>query len=124
MPADDAPSDYESHRLLRVLAERLNQHGMRTREYRHGHEVVEIAATNPHDPDKGGHVVIGFEGYLVWEYWTEFRTESDALAAADVIHVLLTEDLTARHAEADAEAPAPVPGPVPQWIRRGPGPCS
>jgi hypothetical protein len=72
MPADSAQSDCESHRLLRILAERLNQHGMRTREYRHGREVVEIAATNPNDPDKGGHVVIGFEGYIVREYWTPF----------------------------------------------------
>jgi hypothetical protein len=99
MPADGALSDCESHRLLRILAERLNQHGMRPCEYKHGREIVEIAATNPNDPDKGGHVVIGFEGYIVWEYWTPFETESDALAAADVIHVLLTEDLTARHAE-------------------------
>jgi hypothetical protein len=101
MPADDARSDYESHRLLRTLAGRLNEHGMRTREYTHGHVVVEIAATNPRDPDKGGRVVIGFEGYLVWEYWTEFKTESEAVAAADVIHVLLTEDLTARHQETE-----------------------
>jgi hypothetical protein len=113
MPADDARSDYESHRLLRILAGRLNQHGMRTREYTHGHEVAEIAATNPRNPDKGGRVVIGFEGYLVWEYWTEFKTESEALTAADVIHVLLTEDLTARHQEietpsARSETPARV----------------
>ena len=124
MPADDARNDYESHRLLRILAERLNVHGMRTREYRHGQEVVEIAATNPGDPDKGGRVVIGFEGYVVWEYWAEFKTESDALAAADVIHVLLTEDLTAQRTDAGAQVPAPRPRPVSQWIRRGPGPGS
>jgi len=101
MTIDDVSSGFESNRLLRILAGRLNVHGMRTREYRHGQEVVEIATSNPHNPDKGGHVVIGFEGYLVWEHWTEFKTESDALAAADVIHALLTEDLTALRRDAD-----------------------
>jgi hypothetical protein len=87
--------DYLSHRLLRVLSERLNAYGMQTRESRHGEEIVEIAATNPRDPDKGGRVVIGYEGYLVWECWTEFKSDSDAITAADVVYALLTQDLTA-----------------------------
>ena len=75
--SDNATSgDYLSHRLLRILVERLNARGMQTRVTRHGDEIVEIAATNPSDPDKGGRVVIGYEGYLVWEYWTDLRQKT------------------------------------------------
>ncbi len=101
--------DYLSHRLLRILAERLNARGMQTQVTRHGEEIVEIAATNPRDPDKGGRVVIGYEGYLVWECWTEFRSESDAIMAADIIHVLLTDNLTERRPAVKTEVPAQDP---------------
>lgn len=101
--------DYLSHRLLRILAERLNARGMQTQVTRHGEEIVEIAATNPRDPDKGGRVVIGYEGYLVWECWTEFRSESDAIMAADIIHVLLTDNLTERRPAVKTEVPAKIP---------------
>jgi hypothetical protein len=40
----DASSDYLSHRLLRILAERLNARGMETRQFKQGDEVIEIAA--------------------------------------------------------------------------------
>jgi hypothetical protein len=98
--------DYLSHRLLRIVAARLNARGMQAREFRHGAEVIEIAVTNPRDPEKGGRVVIGYEGYLVWECWTEFKTEHDAVTAADVIYVLLTEDLTGRRPGIGSQAPA------------------
>ena len=105
--ADNGTSrDYLSHRLLRLLAARLNARGMQAREFRHGAEVIEIAATNPRDPDKGGRVVIGYEGYLVWECWTEFKTARDAVTAADIICVLLTEDLTGRRPAIGSQAPA------------------
>jgi hypothetical protein len=97
---------YLPRRLLRILAARLNERGMQTREFRHGDEIIEIAATNPRDPDKGGRVVVGCEGYLVWECWTEFKTDSDAITAADIIHVLLTEDLAGRHPAIETQAPA------------------
>ncbi len=103
--------DYLSHRLLRILEERLNARGMETRITRHGEEIVEIAATNPRDPDKGGRVVIGYEGYLVWERWTEFKSENEAITAADIIHVLLTEDLTGRRPAVKTDVPAQDPGP-------------
>jgi hypothetical protein len=90
----DASSDYLSHRLLRILAERLNARGMETRQFKHGDEVIEIAAINPRDPERSGRVVIGYEGYLVWECWTEFKTNSDAVTAAEIIYELLTR----RHA--------------------------
>ena len=106
MPDNQTSRDYLSHRLLRILAERLNARGMQTHEFRHGEEIVEIAATNPRDPDKGGRVVIGYEGYLVWECWTEFKTDSDAVIAADIIHVLLTENLTGRRSAVEAQVPA------------------
>jgi hypothetical protein len=92
MPDDERSRDYRSHRLLRILAQRLNALGIETRESMYRKEIVEIAATNPRDPDKAGRVVIGYEGYLVWECWTEFKRDSDAIAAADIIQVLLTEN--------------------------------
>lgn len=46
---DEMSSDYPSHRLLRILAERLNAHGLETREFKHGEEIIEIAAINPRD---------------------------------------------------------------------------
>ena len=107
MSGNDTSRDYLSHRLLRILVERLNGWGMQTREVRHGEEIVEIAAINPRDPDKGGRVVIGYEGYLVWERWTEFKCDSDAITAADVIRVLLTEDLTERHPAIETRVPVP-----------------
>jgi hypothetical protein len=106
MPDNGTRSDYLSHRLLRILAARLADRGMQAREFRHEDEVIEIAATNPRDPEKGGRVVIGYEGYLVWECWAEFKTERDAVTAADVIHVLLTEDLTGRCAATGSQVPA------------------
>jgi hypothetical protein len=107
MSGNDTSRDYLSHRLLRILAERLNAGGMETREVRHGEEIVEITAVNPRDPDNGGRVVIGYEGYLVWECWTEFRCDRDAITAADVIRVLLTENLAERHRAVEAQMPAP-----------------
>jgi hypothetical protein len=94
---DEMRCDYLSHRLLRILAEQLNARGMEAREFRHGEEIIEIAAINPRDPDRSGRVVVGYEGYLVWECWTEFRTDSDAVAAAEIIHELLTR----RHVRAE-----------------------
>jgi hypothetical protein len=86
----DMSRDYLPHRLLRILAGRLNVCGMETREFRHGDEVIEIAAINPCDPNRSGRVVIGYEGYIVWECWTEFKTDGDAVAAAEIIHDVLT----------------------------------
>jgi hypothetical protein len=100
--------DYLSHRLLRILAERLDAYGMQTRESRHGEEIVEITVSNPRDPDKGGRVVIGYEGYLVWECWTKFKSDGDAITAADVVCALLTQDLTGERAPTAGITPAVV----------------
>jgi len=90
MRDDEMSRDYLSHRLLHILAERLNAHGFETREFKHREEIIEIAAINPRDPDMSGRVAIGYEGYLVWECWTEFRSDADAVAAAEIICGLLT----------------------------------
>lgn len=83
-------SPYLSHRLLRLLAERLSERGMEVRQYTHGDETIELAVTNPHDPDWGGRAEIGYGGYLVWERWIEFITDADMAAAAEIILGLLT----------------------------------
>jgi hypothetical protein len=90
MPDDEASPDYQSHRLLRILAERLNARGIQTSELKHDAEVIEIAAMNARDPDRSGRVVVGYEGYLVWECWTDLKSDSDAVAAAEIVHALLT----------------------------------
>lgn len=46
-------------------------------------------------PDRGGRATIGYDGYLVWERWLEFKTETDALVAADMILRLLTVNSSA-----------------------------
>ena len=98
MHDDESGRDYQSHRLLRILAERLNERGIQTSELKHGNEVIEIAAMNPRDPDRSGRVVIGYEGYLVWECWTDFKSDSEAVAAAEIVHALLTGNRAGRHA--------------------------
>lgn len=92
MRNDKLSRDHLSHRLLRVLAERLNARGIETRELKFGDEVIEIAAINPRDPDRSGRVVVGDDGYLVWECWTDFKSDSDAVTAADIVHALLNEN--------------------------------
>jgi hypothetical protein len=101
MRNDKLSRDHPSHRLLRILAEQLNARGIQVRELRHGDEVIEIVAINPRDPDRSGRVVIGDEGYLVWESWTDFKTDSDAVTAAEIVHALLTENRAGRPAGSD-----------------------
>jgi hypothetical protein len=81
---------YLSHRLLRLLAETLSERGMEVRQHTHGDETIQLAVTNPHDPDRGGRAEIGYGGYLIWERWVEFNTDADTVAAAEIILDLLT----------------------------------
>jgi hypothetical protein len=90
MRNDKLSRDHLSDRLLRVLAQRLNARGIETHELKYRNEVIEIAAINPRDRDRSGRVMVGDDGYLVWESWTEFNSDSDAVSAAEIVHALLT----------------------------------
>lgn len=98
MRSDKLSRDHLSHRLLRVLTQRLNARGIETHELKYRDEVIEIAAINPRDPDRSGRVVVGDDGYLVWECWTDFKSDSDAISAADIVHALLTGNSAGRPA--------------------------
>jgi hypothetical protein len=108
---DKLSSDHLSHRLLRILAERLNARGIQTRELRHGDDVIEIAAINPRDPDRSGRVVVGDEGYLVWESWTDFKNDSDAVTAAEIVYTLLTDNRAGQPARAGVDSTRAGPKP-------------
>jgi hypothetical protein len=75
---------------LCLLAEKLSERGMEVRRHSHGNETIELAVTNPRDPDRGGRAEIGYGGYLTWERWVEFNTDADIAAAAEIILGLLT----------------------------------
>ena len=109
MPDSGTNMSYLSDVLLRRLAELLAAQGMEIRECRHGSEIVEIAVTNLRDPDRG-RVVMGYDGYLTWEHWSAFLIDSDVDRNADIIRVLLTEDITGQRMPAGnlsaREAPA------------------
>jgi hypothetical protein len=111
VPDDNANMSYVSDVLLRRLAGQLAAQGMEIRECRHGPEIVEITVTNPRDPDRG-RVVMGYDGYLTWERWSDFLADSDVDRNADVIRVLLTNDI-ARPAQASGQHASP----------QSPGPC-
>ena len=109
---NDKPSrDHPSHSLLRILAEQLNARGIQTRELKHGDEVIEIAAINARDPDRSGRVVIGDEGYLVWESWTDFKNDSDAVTAAEIVYTLLTNNRAGHPARAAVDTTRAGPKP-------------
>ncbi len=78
-----------SHRLLRLLAERLRERGTEVREHTHGDEIIELTVTNPRDPDRGGRVAIGYGGHLAWERSVEFKTDSDVIAVSGITLALL-----------------------------------
>ena len=108
--------------LLRRLAEHLAGQGMEIRECRHGDEIVEITVTNPRDPDRG-RVVMGYDGYLTWEHWSGFLIDSDVDRNADIIRVLLTEDITGQRKQAGAIAARKAPARVAvDSARAGPKP--
>jgi hypothetical protein len=81
---------YLSHRLLCLLAETLSERGMEVHQHTHGDETIQLAVTNPHDPDRGGRAEIGYGGYLAWERWVEFNADADMAAVAEIILDLLT----------------------------------
>jgi hypothetical protein len=97
--------------LLRRLADLLAARGMEIRKYDHGEEIIEIAVVNPRDPDRG-RVVFGYDGFLVWEYRSAFKINSDADSSAETICALLTKNITETQRPAGAvrapKAPARV----------------
>ncbi len=92
MPDHNSRKVIVSDVLLRRLVDLLTAQGLEVRNYDHGDEIIQIAVINPRDPDRG-RVVMGYDGYLVWEYWSAFKTDSDVDACAEMICALLTKNI-------------------------------
>ena len=52
---------------LRAIAAGLSAHGLHVRKTRHDGDLIEISVTDPRHPFNG-RVVVGYEGWLTWEY--------------------------------------------------------
>jgi hypothetical protein len=79
--------------LLGTLAQQLTRLGLDIREHHRDGQLIEIAATSPHDPDQG-RVVISYDGYLTLERCCSFRTSDDVQVIAHTIGVLLHDNLS------------------------------
>jgi hypothetical protein len=74
--------------LLRRLKDQLVSRGLEFRSVPHGHELIEVDITNPRDPDRG-RVILGYDGFLTWEYKGPFMADADADIFAELIWTLL-----------------------------------
>jgi hypothetical protein len=60
---------------LRDIAEILAARGLEVTETTSADGLPELAITNPADPAKG-RMYVGYEGYLIWEYWAPASARS------------------------------------------------
>jgi hypothetical protein len=74
--------------LLRRLKDQLVRRGLEFRSVTHGHELIEVDITNPRDPDRG-HVILGYDGFLTWEFKGPFIADGDADLFAELVWTLL-----------------------------------
>ena len=65
---------------LRRIAGTLTDSGLHVAESTSPDGLTELSITNPADPARG-QIHVGYEGYLVWEYWAV----SDAGSAGEEI---------------------------------------
>lgn len=79
--------------LLRTVGRHLINHGLKVRERLRGGELTEIESTNPRDPVQS-RVIIGSDGFLIWERWYRLRTGPDAHTIAQVAATLLDESMS------------------------------
>jgi hypothetical protein len=79
--------------LLRAIGEQLINRGLRVRERVRGGELTEIESANPRDPAQS-RVIIGCDGFLIWERWYRLRTDHDAHTIAQVASTLLDQNIS------------------------------
>jgi hypothetical protein len=73
---------------LLAIAKELSARGLTVRKTRQGQEVIELAVTGPEHAGNG-RVVIGYEGWLTWEYDFKIDTPAEAEKTIDLIASLL-----------------------------------
>jgi hypothetical protein len=73
---------------LLAIAKELSARGLIVRKTRQGQEVIELAVTEPQHTGNG-RVVIGYEGWLTWEYDFPINIPDEAEKAIDLIASLL-----------------------------------
>jgi hypothetical protein len=70
------------------IAKELSGRGLNVRRTRHGSEVVELTVTDPRHIGPG-RVVVGYEGWLTWEYDCLIDSAAGAEKTANLIISLL-----------------------------------
>jgi hypothetical protein len=80
------------------IAEQLSGRGLKVRKTRHGSEVVELMVTDPKRIENG-RVVVGYEGWLTWEYDCLIESPAAAEKTTNLIVSLLA------HAAPHSDAP-------------------
>jgi hypothetical protein len=76
-----------------MVGEQLINRGLRVRERVRGGELTEIESANPRDPVQS-RVIIGCDGFLIWERWYRLRTAPDAHTIAQAASTLLDGNIT------------------------------
>jgi hypothetical protein len=73
---------------LLAIAKDLSARGLTVRKTWHGQEVIEISVTDLKHTENG-RVVVGYEGWLTWEYDCLIETPAGATKASDLVASLL-----------------------------------
>jgi hypothetical protein len=73
---------------LLAIAEELSAHGLTVRKTWHAQEVIELSVTDPKHT-VNGRVVVGYEGWLTWEYDCLIETPAGAQKASNLVISLL-----------------------------------
>jgi hypothetical protein len=71
-----------------AMAKELSGRGLNVRKARYGNEVIELFVTSPHHAGNG-RVVVGYEGWITWEYDCPIDTPAEAEKARNLIISLL-----------------------------------
>ena len=80
--------DDNEGQVLHDIAAILASCGLDVTETRSSDGLPELAVTNPAAPAQG-RIYVGYEGYVIWEYWTP----ADARSAPDELISIITTTL-------------------------------
>jgi hypothetical protein len=81
--------DRSEVQALRDIAEILAARGLGVTETTSADGLPELAITNPADPAKG-RMYVGYEGYLIWEYWAPASAGSAYSQIVGTVTAMLT----------------------------------
>jgi hypothetical protein len=71
-----------------AIAQELSDRGLTVRKTWHGQEVIELSVTNAKHTENG-RVVVGYEGWLTWEYDCLIETPAGAEKTSNLVTSLL-----------------------------------